>query len=330
MIVSLVLFQQALIVAAIAAIAAAVFSQLFFPLIQNKVKLFPARFQANIILFVCSLPSLAVLAALLVSFLPSLLHYLGFGPEHCGAYTSSHSHLCSVHPPLPITHWLTWLSTMFLVVLIICVLVLIRGFIFSHGFGRRFAQNDKTVLRRNVWLVKSNIPFVFATGLIRTRIIISTALEKHLSKRQINIVLTHEEEHKKYHDVLRQLIARTVSLLHFPPMRKRLLSQLSLATEKACDEAAVLCAGSRVEVAETLLTIERLYRGNFNRTESVALGVVGNTVVDRVESLLQDTTQQPFHPSWLLFGLAAIVAIVAVTNNQIHFLIERLLDIITH
>jgi len=120
--------------------------------------------------------------------------------------------------------------------------------------------------------------------------------------------MAHEHAHRERHDILRQLLARTVSLLHFPALRKTLLSQLSLTSEKACDEAAALKLGSRVDIAETLVFIERLYQNNFNKVGfnkdgNVALGVVDNTVVPRVEALLRATKPQPFHSNWLFFAL---------------------------
>jgi len=81
---SLGLFQQGLIVTAFIAGLTALVSRIVFPLVQNKIKLFAPRQQANIILFVCFLPLLMVIYILAISYLPSLFHTWGFGPAHCG------------------------------------------------------------------------------------------------------------------------------------------------------------------------------------------------------------------------------------------------------
>lgn len=344
MILSLGLFQQALIVATFVVVFVAVFSYAILPLIQNKLQLFSARAQANIILFVCFLPLLTVVFVLISSFLPSLQNVFGFGPEHCGSHDNPHSHLCTVHPPLPASHWLTWITTLFAMVLVVCTAHIVRSVFHSIMFKRRFSkarQNallKKNALLKDVWLVDSNIPFAFVTGLVRTKIIISTALKQALPKAQLNIVLAHEREHKKHHDVLSQMIARAVSFLHFPGVRKLLLAHLALATEKACDEAAAKhsgnCpdngSGSRAQVAQTLVAIERLYRNDFSAPGNVALGVAGNSVVLRVEALLDDTKPPPLHSKWLFFALVIVMIGAAMNYNRLHHLVEAFLGYITH
>lgn len=330
MIFSLGLAQQILILAAFVVVIVALISRFVFPLVQNKIQLLPARLQANILIFICFLPVLMVILTLGISFLPNLLNVFGFGPAHCDIHANSHSHLCTVLEPLPMGHWLTWLSILFFLVIIASVGFLLRDIIRSYRFGCHFSSADKVFVKQGVWLVKDDSPFAFITGLIRPIVFISTALKTNLSDRQLDIVLAHEGDHKKYHDVLRHTVARAVSLMHFPSIRKTLLAQLSLATEKACDETAAIMTGNRVEVAETLVAIERLYRGDFSATGPVALGVGGNTVVERVKTLLDDTEPQSFNANWFFGALALVLFTVSVNGVQLHHMIENFLDQFPH
>ena len=330
MILSLGLVQQILILAACVAVSVALISRVVFPKIQKKIQRLPARLQANTLIFICFLPVLMVILTLIISFLPSLLNVFGFGPAHCDFHANSHSHLCTALDPLPMGHWLTWVSLAFFLVILASVGVLIRDGLRSYRFGRRFKVTDKTKVKPGVWLVRNDSPFALVTGLIQPIIIISTALKASLSDRQLAIVLAHEGDHKKHHDVLRQTIARAVSVLHFPALRKNLLAQLSLATEKACDETAALMTGSRVEVAETLVAIERIYRDDFSATGSVALGVGGNTVVERVITLLDDAEPRPFNAIWGISALALALMTLSLNYTQLHHMVETFLDYIPH
>jgi beta-lactamase regulating signal transducer with metallopeptidase domain len=327
---SLGLIQQGIIIALCVAGGTALLSRLFLPLLQKKLSLFPVRTQATIYLFICSLPLLVATFALVISFLPSIINIVGLGPEHCGLHLDAHSHLCKVHPSLPVSHWLTWLSLIFSVYLLFVFSSVIRDSYRAWSLNRRFNNTSKIQLSSDTWLIESDIPFAFVIGLIKPKVMLSTALKNKLSPAQLNIVLAHENDHKKHHDVLRLIVSRAFSLLHLPSVRKELLAQLSLSTEKACDEAATTQSNNRVAVAETLVIIERLYRDNFGISNSVSLGIGGNTVIERVYSLLNETNNQKTHPSWFI-ALIAIVTICAALNyNEIHLVVETLLGYITH
>lgn len=327
---SLGLIQQGLIIALCVVAVIAISSRLFLPFLQKKLSSYPVRFQAKIILLICSLPLLTVIFALTISFLPSFINILGLGPDHCDLHTGGHSHLCATHPSLPITHWLTWFSSIFALSFLAISTSICRDYYQTWRLMRYVNNTDKRLLSAGTWLIDSEVPFAFVVGLISPKVMLSTALKNKLTPEQLDIVLAHENDHKIHHDVLRLSVARALSLLHFPEVRKRLLAQLSLATEKACDEAASIKSNNRITVAETLVVIERLCRENFNSSSSVALGVVDNTVVERVHSLLNDTNTLKSHPNWLIAFSAAFMFCAALSYNEIHLFVETLLGYIIH
>jgi Zn-dependent protease with chaperone function len=120
----------------------------------------------------------------------------------------------------------------------------------------------------DVLVVDVPTPLALAVGLGRGQVLLSRGLTDALSPDQLAAVKAHERAHLAHGDVRWQLIARVASLVHLPVTRRRLLDQLTLATEQRCDRHAAEVVGSPLLVAETLLAVERL---NHGRSESKRL-----------------------------------------------------------
>ncbi len=95
-------------------------------------------------------------------------------------------------------------------------------------------------LGAGVRIVASERPFSLATGLARGEIWVSSALVDVLSQDELEVVLAHERAHLERRDPLRRAAAATLSFPLWPSVRRSVLSELVLASEQACDEAAGL------------------------------------------------------------------------------------------
>jgi Zn-dependent protease with chaperone function len=90
----------------------------------------------------------------------------------------------------------------------------------------------------DVIVVDSSMPLSLAVGMFRPKIYLSSRLATALTPDVLSVVLEHERAHVRRRDALRKLAASVLSLGHLPWMRRRLLCDLSLACEQACDDEA--------------------------------------------------------------------------------------------
>ena len=204
----------------------------------------------------------ALLAAIAPSALPTLLVLLCLAPgiaglagwpgEHCARH-QDHAHLCVVHPTAALTPPLA------------ALLSLAAGLLFGT-LGRAGAQVVRThrhlaalrlAARRpgapNLFVVESERVFSITTGIVRPRIWMSTALTESLQRNQLDVVAAHERAHARRRDPLRALAAGALSYPLWPSLRRKILAELAVASEQACDEEASGRVGDRLRVAETLL-----------------------------------------------------------------------------
>ena len=100
-------------------------------------------------------------------------------------------------------------------------------------------------------------PTVFTLGFIRQRMYIAQSLLDLCSAQHLCVINAHEQAHIVRSDNLRLLAARVFCIFLPRFLNKRLLYQLHIYTEEACDDVAAKQYGS-VVVAETLLEIHKL------------------------------------------------------------------------
>ncbi len=82
-------------------------------------------------------------------------------------------------------------------------------------------------------------PFAFAVGILRPRIILSTALVDMLDRSELQALLRHEKSHVRHRDTLRYLVAASLSrAFFFVPLVPALASQIKLAAELRADAEA--------------------------------------------------------------------------------------------
>lgn len=140
--------------------------------------------------------------------------------------------------------------------------------------------------RAAVHVVDVDAPLALACGLTNGRILVSRFLLQRLQPRQIEVIVEHEADHVRHHDLLWRLLVRGASLLHGPALRRALLDAHELATEQRCDLAAARAVGGPLEVAETILAVERLMRPRVPAAGR-ALAFGDRFIAERIEALLQ-------------------------------------------
>ena len=210
--------------------------------------------------------------------------------DHCDKHPACGPHLSQFHLPLPEGASLPEIIA--LPLLGGCALFfLFQAYTLYRGI--HFRRNLRALSRNGIpgaRLLSSNRPLALSVGLLRPQVFVSTALLQGLSEEQLQVVLAHEQAHVRRRDGLRKYVAETASLLHLPRTRRLLLSDLSLATEQACDEVATRALGSRLGVAETILAVERLMQPHGSFKTAAMACFFSNHSVARVQSLLDAGT----------------------------------------
>lgn len=322
------LFQFGLLASFGFAILAALVSLAVYPLVSPMlINLAPAQ-RSNILLAWLLTPACVGLLFTLLTFTPCLLSIFGIAPDHCSVH-DGHLHLCLIHPPLPADGML---SSM-LIMLLGAVILFFAG-IYSLSLVRACRLHRKLMMasiqcnERDIRIVEWDGPLAISAGVYRMRVFISEQLIRTLTSQQLDVVLAHERKHAQRKDALRTLLGHAFSFAHIPWLRKRLLADMDLACEQACDEAAANKTRDRLHVADTIVSIERMFIRQ--RPTFMALSISGSNITQRVESLLhKPAAELSFWQSYLTFvGLVLLIAAFASTE-ELHHHTESILGFLT-
>src|SRR5690606_17360785 len=99
------------------------------------------------------------------------------------------------------------------------------------------------------------------------------------------VVFAHEQAHAARRDPALFFAADLASRLHLPRTRRAILDALRLAAEQDCDARAAAQLGDRLQVATTLLRVERLMQGQPSAIP-LAAALRGASLPVRIEALV--------------------------------------------
>jgi Zn-dependent protease with chaperone function len=292
--------------------------------VASRARALPPALRARVLLAWAAAPMAIATALIALVLSPSLGAALGVVADHCPAH-AGHVHLCLHHLPAR--------GPGVLGALVLSTLVVLSGAALVHGFrsamlGIVLTRVRSFELPSGVGVLPSPRPLALTVGWFRPRVLVSTALLERLTAAQLEIVVAHERAHVERRDALRVTAARVLALAHLPRVRRRIISDLTLACEQACDEAAARECGDRVLVAETIVAAERAL-GTARPFATPGLAFGGGEVANRVESLLAPPLAgaAPSHLRWILLAAGAALAAAA---PHVHHWTETLLDHLPH
>ena len=321
--------QLVVLAMAVFAVFVAIVSATVYPhLRQRLMRAEPAR-RTRALLALSVLPAVAAVGLTALCFLPSTLGTLWPDFDHCPHHGNEHPHFCLVHLPLSSGSLFAWL-----VAAVVATYPLLRAL---HRFTsiarsrRAFRQIVHSAVfdrARGIWLVEADFPLAVTTGVLRPRIFMSTALLRSLPPDLVDAVTEHERAHRRRRDVLLKLVAGILSLVHLRRTRLRLLADLDLAAEQACDEETGVLLGDRLRVARALLALERLLQGTGMRVGLAGVSFGSSSVIPRVESLLGAPGSPVPHNKarrWLVAVAAAALLLLA---DPLHHSTETILGLL--
>lgn len=320
------MFQFAVLAAAVFAVMGAALSAIAYPLLRKIVLgLNPTRRTRVLVAW--------SMAPLGLSGMLTLLCILPLGLSLIGCTGDGHTHFCVAHPHMILDKHLLWKFSMVLALLMISTLgTQLYGWWRAHRLLDSLAAVSYYDGQRGVWVMDCNVPLALTAGLSRPEVYISSYLIASLPSDMLEVVVAHERAHVRRRDGMIQFVAHISSLLHFPWARRRLLADLSLACEQACDKEAAREVGDPLRVAETLLALYRLFTPSKLVPAVGALSFGSGDLVHRIEALLSaPPTQRGVSipgPGWIvLFPLLLSAAVYAA--EPVHRLVEALLGFLS-
>ncbi|MDP1933223.1 MAG: M56 family metallopeptidase [Gammaproteobacteria bacterium] len=270
-----------------------------YPLVRPRLFALHPRYGSALLLAYWMGPFLASLFSTLFLFMPTV--------EALLVNTHCHSD-CQSHVPLIDSVGLAWFG--FAVGSIVVVSLLLQ---FSSTMHRSLQlRNQFNFLGKpkgEYYAISSSCPLVFTLGWWQPRIYVSDGLLKSCNERDLSIILQHEHAHRERRDNLRLLLARLCSAILSGPLARRLMTDLQLMTEQACDFRAAEKHG-HIAVAETLLKIKRLLLEQPVTVPFSALAFAEREVETRIIALLKAGTR--IAPSRWQMGALGTLAVVCL------------------
>jgi Zn-dependent protease with chaperone function len=326
------LIQQALFFGFLVTTGVSLLSLLSARVIRTGMEKLTADARASLSFAWCLAPVLVSFSMVFMAFLPSLLQVLGLSNDHCLGHPEGHLHFCLVHGHPPIDSWWVWGPALaYLALLVSMGMHLLVDIVEMLRFSKRIGQLPHHLHASGITVLETATPLALTCGLFRQKIILSEGLLSAISDQDREIILLHERQHIARYDVLKKLLARSLSLAHFPVSRRAILQRLELAGELVCDNHTANETGDRTLVAELLLKVERLYQGHLQPGCAIASCLhdsTGSSLPARVVNLLGDSpTRSPRIP--LPLQLAGLCCLLLAAHDLIHDELEHVINIFT-
>lgn len=172
--------------------------------------------------------------------------------------------------------------------------------------------------------LESGQPLVFTLGWLRPEVYVSRGLREQCDGNDLGVILAHERAHRLRLDNLRILLGRLLCLVAPPTLKRRLLDDLELLSEQACDFSAAQRFGT-VSVAETLVRVKRIVQSG-PVASPVLQRFTGAEVETRVHALLDAGRYVTMGPVRLSLLLLLILVSVLLGVEPLHHGTEWILS----
>jgi Zn-dependent protease with chaperone function len=299
-------------------LALSVLFLLVYPLVRPLLLSLHPRHGSALLLAWWVLPLAASLSSTLFLFMPSAENLL----------VDAHCHDdCASHVPLIGSAALAWFGV---AIGSLAVAALLVRFVTTLRKSRQLhMQFDFLGKRRGAWFeMESECPLVFTLGWWQPRIYVSTGLRAACSPEDMEIILQHERAHQERRDNLRLLVARLCCAILPGPLARRVLADLQVVTEEACDFRAAERFGA-VSVAQTLLKVKRLLMMHPSAVPQEAMAFAERDVEIRIKALLRAAGRVAL-PAWQLSLLVATgVLALALMVEPLHHSSEWVISVLS-
>ncbi len=320
------IIQSIVVMFALFAFAIAVVAQLTYLGMQRYFpRLSPER-RARLLVLLSVSPVLISLILVVIIFIPSIMTLIGLAEDHCLTHGNHHAHLCFLHPPAFIHNpWIIALSSLVLFSVLLRMTQALKEIRHGQRLLGQLKQNCPKSSDRSYRLINADLILACSMGLFRPEIFISRKLKESLSPDELKVILAHEAAHTKRKDFLLIFLAKLFSVFFIPKLSKRVMSDIDLACEQACDDYASRQLGSQLLVAKTIIKVQKLMPEN-NKVPHYAMNFSDTHISQRVTLLARSNRKNKLHngifPRYVLMGSAFIFLLI--NYNTFHHYIESL------
>jgi Zn-dependent protease with chaperone function len=316
--------QLVLIIAAAGALVGAAGGALANGLWLERLQTVAPRTRFVLLSALALLPAMVGVAAVAIAFSPSALDALGLVADHCAHHGGHAFHLCFVHSHPPPISGVVFGGGLVLSLWLVAgwseELSRLRR---ARRWGQRLTDLSRFDADIDGWTFGSERALAVTVGLFDPKVCISETMSELLPSRQLQAVVAHEKAHARRFDSLVKFFVRLGAQLHLPAVRERLLTELDLACEQACDEAAAAAVGDPLAVAEAILAVERASAGR--PAPAGVLGFGAGALERRVRAVIQADWRAPNWTAMAIIG-ATILSAIGASYNALHHTAETLLS----
>lgn len=277
--------------------------------------------RARVWLFAPVWVSILVLAA--STFRTSMAGLLA-GMDACSTVMGHHHHICVLHPVHLESHPLAWgvLATVMIPVALALSRAARRTWRESHLTRALLATSQPSRFGADVRLLDTEQPVAVTVGALRPTVLLSQGITATASEKTLQAILAHEREHVARRDNLFAVCERWFAAVYPRRVADALHTELSLAREQACDQAAADTHG-RLPVARALTEVARLRLSPM----PVGLGAAASSLEARVLFLLHPPAPDV---RWYWRPAAGLVGLFALGAGPGHTLMERVVSLLLH
>lgn len=159
-------------------------------------------------------------------------------------------------------------------------------------------------LINKVYVVKDPNLFSFCTGLISSRIIVTTGLISSLNDKELQAVFLHEQSHLQNYDPLKVLLGKTLaSMFFFLPIFSELNKNMNAASEMLADRFAM---DVQLEATYLKTALKKILATPNVRFANVPAIASSDYLEIRIHRLVNPAAGRVFRISWMSIGTSMV------------------------
>ncbi|MCZ8514492.1 M56 family metallopeptidase [Paenibacillus filicis] len=159
----------------------------------------------------------------------------------------------------------------------------------SRMLNRRFSGG-----RDHIMVVEQQRPLAFTMNLLKPKIILSTGLIDLLEPEELEVVVYHEQYHRKHGDPLKTfLMSLGASVLWYIPLLPWLYHKYTIVREVLADHEAMNRLGSSAELGSALLKLLKQGEASSARRPYASVSFADTSINYRIRLILNPEEELP-------------------------------------
>lgn len=212
-------------------------------------------------------------------------------------------------------------TTLFIVIFITIIKLLM--IIINMWFMRRDLYKNIISINSNFIVINSLKPFAFCFGIVKPKVYISNKLKCLLTKRELKVVVAHENYHLKSHDTITSMLVNIFeSLFPYLPTISDVIKHYRIERELMADQFAIIESGGNKDLINVLKKLLK-YRPEFSFAGIPAIAEV-DTLEPRINKLINNQHfVKRFNCNNLIISFMSILilvtlAIIPINTAEVH------------